>query len=236
VTQKRYLLWDFGNTLAKLRSPWTTMALSVVQDEILIATSVPETIQAEFVRGFPWRNPERTHAHIQSADQWWNELMFPNLYRLFGVLQVEKSRFTDLGSAFRQTCVSSAAWDVYPNVRLTLETLSSLGWTHIIVSNHFPELEMLLEGLGLRRHFEQVFTSGIVGFEKPNPKFFEFVLERLEPAQTTWMIGDNHAHDIVGAAQFGIPGILIGKPRAEVKHSCADLKGIPTILALVRAA
>ena len=44
------------------------------------------------------------------------------------------------------------------------------------------------------------------------------------------MIGDNQAHDIVGAAQFGIPGILIGKPRDGVQYACFDLDGVVNIV------
>ena len=227
---KKYLLWDFGNTIVQLKQSWAQLALEIVQPDASQVTRSLEVVQAEFAKGFPWRKPEQSHTHIQNADEWWQYLFFPMFRRILVLFEVHESRFDDLSARFRQACLSPETWEVYPDVRPTLETLSSLGWTHVIVSNHVPELETLLERLGLRHHFEQVFTSGIIGFEKPNPKFFEFVLNRLDRAEQMWMIGDNHAHDIVGAAQFGIPGILIGKPRDGVQYACPDLEGVIKIV------
>ena len=229
--EQKYLLWDFGNTLAKLKRSWSQLTLEIIQPDASKAVQSLELIQAElFSKGFPWRTPEQSHTHIQSADEWWQQLFSPMFRKVLVSLEVHESRFDDLSARFRQACLMPEAWEVYPDVDATLKTLSNLGWTHVIVSNHVPELETLVERLGLRHHFAQVYTSGIVGFEKPNRKFFEFVLERLEPAQTIWMFGDNHAHDIVGAAQFGIPGILIGQPRDGVVHSCPDLEGVVNIV------
>ena len=227
---KKYLLWDFGNTIAQLKQSWAQLALEIVEPYASQETRSLEVVQAEFSKGFPWRKPEQSHTHIQNADEWWQHLFFPMFRQVLVLLEVHESRFDDLSARFRQACLSPETWEVYSNVDPTLETLSSLGWTHVIVSNHVPELETLVERLGLRQHFERVFTSGIIGFEKPNPKFFEFVLNRLDRAEQTWMIGDNHAHDIVGAAQFNIPGILIGDPRDGVQYACPDLDSVVNIV------
>ncbi len=56
-------------------------------------------------------------------------------------------------------------------------------------------------------------TVGIVGFEKSNPRFFDFALSRIGAENQIIMIGDNPDHDIEGAAQFGIPGILVTEAR-----------------------
>ncbi len=234
--EKKYLLWDFGNTIAQLKQSWAQLAIEIVQPDASRVMRSLEVVQDEFSKGFPWRTPEQSHTHIGSADEWWQDLFFPMFRQVLILLEVHESRFDDLSARFRQACLKPEAWEVYPDVHSTLKTLSSFGWTHVMVSNHVPELETLVQRLGLRHHFEQVFTSGIIGFEKPNPKFFEFVLSRLDRAEQTWMIGDNHAHDIVGAAQFGIPGILIGKPRADVEHACPDLEGVIEIVRGARAA
>jgi putative hydrolase of the HAD superfamily len=228
MNQKRYLLWDFGNTLASFPNGWSGTGLNTLSTVGHEASL--ESIRSHFSSGFPWHTPETDHSHILTADDWWRELLFPVFGRVLSQQRVPEGEWEALCTSFRTQCVHPESWRIYPDVHATLETLSGLGWTHVVVSNHFPELEALLEGLGLRHHFEQVFTSGIVGFEKPHPKFFEFVLERLESPRAMWMIGDNHAHDIVGAAQFGIPGILIGKPRDGVRYSCSDLEGVVNIV------
>jgi putative hydrolase of the HAD superfamily len=228
VSSKQYLLWDFGNTLAEFPNGWSGIALdtlSAVGYEVSL-----ESIRSHFSSGFPWHTPETGHSHVLTADDWWTELLFPVFGRVLSQQNIPETRWEALCASFRTQCLRPDSWRVYPDVHPTLETLSELGWTHIVVSNHFPELEALIEAMGLRHHFEHVFTSGIVGFEKPHPRFFEFVLDRLEPMQTMWMIGDNHAHDIVGAAHFSIPGILIGKPRDGVQYCCSDLEGVVNIV------
>ena len=75
------------------------------------------------------------------------------------------------------------------------------------------QLEEIVVKLGIRHFFEHVFTSGIIGFEKPHPRIFDFALSKIGAENQILMIGDNPDHDIEGAAQFGIPGILVTEAR-----------------------
>jgi putative hydrolase of the HAD superfamily len=205
----KYLMWDFGRTLSNHGAVWSNSVLEVLHREYPEKTVTRDRIKPYFGKGFPWHTPEIAHDHIKNADQWWLELMQPILNQVFTVLEIPEDQFEALMQAARQECLDPKRWTLYDDVIPTLEKLSSLGWKHVILSNHVPELEEIVQKLEIRHFFEHVFTSGIVGFEKPNPRFFDFALSSIGAENQIIMIGDNPEHDIEGAAQFGIPGILV---------------------------
>ena len=96
-----------------------------------------------------------------------------------------------------------------------LTKLEQEGWKHVIVSNHVPELEALVSHLGIHEYVQEVFTSALVGYEKPHQKMFEHVLSHIQSNDDMWMIGDSVAADINGAASVGIKGILVRKPNED---------------------
>jgi putative hydrolase of the HAD superfamily len=206
---EKYLLWDFGRTLSNHGAVWSESVVTAINQVHPEKNVTREQIKSFFAKGFPWHTPEIAHDHIKTADQWWLELMQPILNRVFTALEIPESEFASLLQAARQECLDPKRWTLYDDIIPTFEKLSSLGWKHVILSNHVPELESVIEKLEIRHFFEHVFTSGIVGFEKPNPRFFDFALSRIGAENQIIMIGDNPEHDIEGAAQFGIPGILV---------------------------
>jgi putative hydrolase of the HAD superfamily len=206
---EKYLLWDFGRTLSNHGAVWSESVVTAINQAHPEKNVTRAQIKSFFAKGFPWHTPEIAHDHIKTADQWWLELMQPILNRVFTALEIPESEFASLLRVARQECLDPKRWTLYDDIIPTLEKLSSLGWKHVILSNHVPELESVIEKLEIRHFFEHVFTSGIVGFEKPNPRFFDFALSRIGAENQIIMIGDNPEHDIEGAAQFGIPGILV---------------------------
>lgn len=60
-----------------------------------------------------------------------------------------------------------------------------------------------------------MYSSGTIGYEKPNPRFFEAIFEDLDRAQITLMIGDSFEHDISGAKGVEIRGIWFNRGSIE---------------------
>jgi putative hydrolase of the HAD superfamily len=226
----KVLLWDFDQTLAHREGRWSGAVLEVVRQNRGDDVPTLEAVRALLRQGFPWHQPDVAHDHIKSADAWWSELISPVLNNVFLTLNFDSSQLQSLVAQFRQNYLNPNCWKVYPDVVLTLETLAHEGWQHVVLSNHIPELEALMAALSLEQHFEAVFSSGVIGFEKPNRRFFEFALEKIGPVKEIWMIGDNYEHDILGAAQLGIPGILVRQNHADAKRSCLELSGVVDIL------
>ncbi len=87
--------------------------------------------------------------------------------------------------------------------------LRRAGCRNVIVSNHVPELEQLLHDLGLADAVDAVFSSAVVSWEKPHPRFFLHVLDQLGRPPHVWMVGDNPVADVAGARAVGMPALLV---------------------------
>jgi putative hydrolase of the HAD superfamily len=78
-----------------------------------------------------------------------------------------------------------------------------------IITNGFEEVQNLkLEKSGIKKYFDNIITSEAIGVKKPNPKIFNYALDKAETiAAQSIMIGDNLDADIMGALNCGIKTI-----------------------------
>ncbi len=93
--------------------------------------------------------------------------------------------------------------DLYEDVRPTLSALRQLGARVIVAGNQTSRAGELLRALDLPA--DLVVTSGEWGVAKPQPEFFERVLEVAEavPDRTVY-VGDHPANDIFPAKRAGL--------------------------------
>jgi len=98
---------------------------------------------------------------------------------------------------------------VADDVRPTLKTLRTLGYTMGLVSNRSSPFQEEIEQLGFLPFFDFYFTAGEINYWKPSNGFFEHALYLAEscPEETAY-IGDNFFTDVVGAQTAGIYPIL----------------------------
>jgi putative hydrolase of the HAD superfamily len=91
-----------------------------------------------------------------------------------------------------------------------VEDLAARGVRLGIVSNSEGRLAELLAEVGLRSYFQFVADSGLLSFEKPDPRIFEFAAEGLgvAPAETVH-VGDAWVADIEGAVGVGAKAIWV---------------------------
>ena len=104
---------------------------------------------------------------------------------------------------WRHYCARMA---VYPGVREFLIRARARGIRVCVVTNLTSAIQFTkIRHLHLDSLIDFVVTSEEVGVEKPHPYIFTKALEKLgiQPAEAL-MIGDNHEHDIRGAAALGI--------------------------------
>ena len=67
-----------------------------------------------------------------------------------------------------------------------------------------------IDHVGIEKHFDVVVVSGDVGIHKPDPKLFEYTLEKLNvKADEALMIGDVFSTDILGAVRAGIKTVWL---------------------------
>jgi putative hydrolase of the HAD superfamily len=98
-----------------------------------------------------------------------------------------------------------------------------------VLSNHVPELHGLIDGLGLAPHLDDVFSSGLTGYEKPHPEAFRMVLAACGNPTQAWMVGDNPHADVEGAEGVGLPAILV-RVKGRARHSADGLDGAAAVI------
>ena len=93
--------------------------------------------------------------------------------------------------------------DLYPDVRPALSALQSQGVRVIIAGNQTPRAGELLRGLDLPA--DLIVTSGEWGVSKPQPEFFQRVMQVAHSAPSaTLYVGDHPANDVFPAKAAGL--------------------------------
>ncbi|MFD7972795.1 HAD family hydrolase [Streptomyces clavifer] len=109
--------------------------------------------------------------------------------------------------------------DLYPDVRPALAELRALGLRIVIAGNRTARAGELLRSLDLPA--DLVVTSEEWGVTKPDPRFFERVLEVSEAApHATLYVGDHPADDLFPAKASGLQAAHIR--RGAYGHWWAD--------------
>ena len=222
----KILLWDFDGTLGyREGGAWTASLLETVRR---LAPDRPVTLgqlQPYTREGFPWHTPERPHLDLDTPDAWWGALtpVFVRAYRGVGFESIEAET---LARQVRETYLDPTRWRRSEGAMEVLAALRAGGWQHAMLSNHVPELGVLLDHLDLARYFVRVFNSAEIGYEKPNPAVFEVVKAAFPESAVRWMIGDSFRADIQGAADVGIPGILVHREDPKAQVFCESLRDV----------
>ena len=125
------------------------------------------------------------------------------------------------------------AWHVYDDVVPTLDQLRREGARLGVVSNWDSRLTRLLQVLDLAKYFETIGVSCHEKMEKPNPKFFLRVMDRMggRPRETLH-VGDVPDLDLAGARAAGLDAVVLDRAgRLEsTSETLPDLSGLPQIV------
>ena len=119
---------------------------------------------------------------------------------------------------------SENIWETVPDdVRPALAALRDLGVTLAVASNANGVLRRVLDRVGLTPYFDVICDSCVEGVEKPDPRFFEIVMERAGGRrESTMHVGDLYHVDVAGARNTGISAMLFDPydlyPDADVER------------------
>jgi HAD superfamily hydrolase (TIGR01549 family) len=126
-----------------------------------------------------------------------------------------------------------AAFEVFPEVVRTLDTLSASGVRLAVVSNWPCGLAHFLSELGLARYFEHVVGSGDCGFEKPDPRIFDRASALLGvPTSRILHVGDTFEADYVGGRAAGCRVALLARRPGARQDATPVIRSLEDLLAL----
>lgn len=226
----RVVLWDFDGTLAERPGLWSRCLIETLDEAAPDHGVTADDLRPHLAGGFPWHRPERLHPELSEPEAWWAsvESLLARSYRGVGI---EPERARALARVARARYVDpTVGWRLFPDTVPVLERLRGRGWRHVILSNHVPELEVLVAGLGLAPLVDRVLTSASIGAEKPHPAAFEQALAAAGRPGEVWMVGDNETADVAGAEAVGIPAILVRREPAAAARRAGDLEAAAALI------
>ena len=116
----------------------------------------------------------------------------------------------DLAAALKNSKTRRLWSMVMPGVPEALARLHSMGLQLVVVSNADGTVDALFQEIGLRHLFDHIVDSGVVGFEKPDPRIFRHALSKSGAApETTLHVGDVYDVDVTGAWSAGLHALLL---------------------------
>lgn len=227
---QKTIFWDFEGTLADRLGLWRSAVM-----EVLDVNEPGHHVDMEWIRpylrdGFFWHRWWQPHRHLTTADAWWaeTERVFVRTYQGVGF---EPNRAAQLAKLVRGCFINPLRFVVPDDTRPTLRRLSELGWWHIILSNHVPELPDIVAALGLTEYVSFCISSASTGYEKPNPQAYVHALAITGNPGRVWMVGDNPDADVFGAEAAGIPAILVRTKRPDgVRYHASGLQEVVGII------
>jgi putative hydrolase of the HAD superfamily len=219
----RLVMWDFDGTLAFRPGLWSGCIMEVL-DEHRPSHGVPlAQLRAGLQGGFPWHRADQPHPYPGDPARWWEavEALIAGALLRAGI---ERTACAELAHAVHARFIDPrVGWQPFDDAVPALTALSDAGWTNAIVSNHVPELADIVVGVGLQAHIDRIFSSALVGFEKPNPELFRHVLRSYQDPREVWMVGDNPIADVAGAEALGHRAILVRAPLSNPPHAAPGL-------------
>lgn len=107
-----------------------------------------------------------------------------------------------------------------------LKDLATDRYLAIVSNTHHPPLvPALVQQFGLGVYISDIVTSIELGWRKPDPRMFEYVLERDGiVARDAVFVGDRWEADVVGPTQAGMTAFYVGAPsQGRIPVTLAEL-------------
>lgn len=212
--------WDFHGTLTHPDALWRGCVFDILK--ALVPDCTDETCERvrEGMWGkYPWDMPERDEAACR-GEEWWKcmERCFYEGCVGCGISPALAQRAAEL---FRPTIKQPSRYTLYEDAIPTLREVHARGAKNVLLSNNYPDLDEVVERLGLLPEFDHMVISGKVGYNKPRREIFELA-KRKYPGAEFYMIGDNPTADVLGGKQSGMKAILVHRGFCEGADFCFD--------------
>ncbi|MDP2807963.1 MAG: HAD family hydrolase [bacterium] len=219
----KYLIWDFDNTLARRKGGWSSTLLEIIQNDYPSLYASKEMISPFMQTGFPWHTPEVINASDLDATLWWNRLDSIFINALHIGCQFDLNISKEIANKIRIQYSNIDRWELFGDTVFILEYAKQNGWINVVLSNHVPELDDIVAGLGINKYIQQIFNSAKTGIEKPNPKAYEQIITSFSSESRLLMVGDNVKSDYEAPIKCGINALLVHSDDNNIKRKVENL-------------
>ncbi len=156
---------------------------------------------------------------------------FRRVFLFFGIEDQQLAH--DFGNAFVRD--SPLKPHLIPGALEVLEHLSGHYTLHIITNGFAEAQEKKIKNAGIAHYFEHIINSEMAGFNKPDPRIFEYSLALAKAGKSeSIMVGDHLEADILGAKRAGIDQIYYNPARRphyeELTYEIIHLKELIDLL------
>ncbi|MEW5946126.1 MAG: HAD-IA family hydrolase [bacterium] len=206
----RIVFMDAGNTLfhpspsyeARIGMVLNRNGFSVAPEALKKAT--PDVLRYAIDRIYSGR---RYAVSDEADEEFWTDV-YERLLERLDFAGERRAVASEVYHNFRR----EDAFELFPDVPDTLESLRRAGIRMGVVSNFCTMLDDVLRFLGVHHYFSPVVISAAVGFQKPERGIFELALERagVGPSEAA-LVGDNPVDDVEGAVSAGLTPVLIDR-------------------------
>ena len=124
--------------------------------------------------------------------------------------------------------------EVDPETRGTLAALRARGLKLAVVSNANGVVHRAFERGGLHGCVDVICDSQVEGVEKPDPRFFQIVLERTgSRPDRTLHVGDLYHVDVIGARRAGLHALLLDPHNLYTSHDVDRIRTLSEVVEYV---
>jgi putative hydrolase of the HAD superfamily len=178
----------------------------------------------------PLRSDQLLAAINRSSALFWSD---PERHRI-GRLDLKSARRLVVAGAFRQLQIDNRALgeeladtfttrreelvQPFPGSLATLQRLQEDGIRMGLITNGRPEFQRAkLRRFELARYFDFILIEGEFGMGKPDPRVFQYGLERFGASpEQVWMIGDDLEYDIRPAQELGLGTVWVNHAKISL--------------------
>jgi len=228
---KKALFWDFDGTLVHNSGGQWAGSLHTALTKLGYDIDI-ENVRQHFSRsakGFSWHTPEIAYAD-KVGQHWWEKL-FRHLDVFYKDSKIPQEDVDRANANFKSHILDAGSYTTYEDAAEVLRKCLDMGYKNYIVSNNYPELPLVVEGLGLAQYVDATIVSANIGYEKPRIEIFQYALEAAGFPDIRYMIGDNPIADIQGGKAAGMTTILVHSDiDSDADYTCKNLSEIPLLL------
>ena len=224
----RGILFDYGNTLVRVRDGAVALRDVLAQ----LGQKVDETKTSEGMASYK-QHWQYHYAGLPRGERWTEEIRLDCCKEMLKRLGFASDLDRFAGEVAKRWA-SNERQGMYDDVEPTLGALDEMGIELGVLSQNTmtgTQLRDDLETRQIARFFSVVLTSEDIGYDKPDPRFFEAGSKMIQLKNSELLyVGNRYHEDVLGARNAGMTPVLI--ERGGHRHKTRDCLALTSLVPL----